>query len=177
MNARRLALVVAVATLLGSATYVFVYLQRWEWNRALMSGVFLLAAEVALVAVVLSDRMARLDGEIKGLRATVDDGRRRRFERIMETPPASRDQFAWLRRSVSQTNVFVPVLMGAGVVLSALAWLVERMARATAGPAMARGLAARLDVLAVPAEPLVPAPAPRDPRLGLLLAPSVEPAR
>jgi hypothetical protein len=48
-------------------------------------------------------------------------------------------------------NVFVPVLMGAGVLMSGLAWVVERLARATVRPAAERGLAAQLDGLALPA--------------------------
>jgi hypothetical protein len=51
--------------------------------------------------------------------------------------------------------VFVPVLMGAGLVLSGLAWIVERVAKATAGSAMERGLATRLVAFSVPEEPLV----------------------
>ncbi len=69
--------------------------------------------------------------------------------------------------------MFVPVLLGAGVVLSALAWVVERLARVTAGAALERGLAVRLAVLSLPPEPLVDA---RDeealsPALTLLLRP------
>jgi hypothetical protein len=48
-------------------------------------------------------------------------------------------------------NVFVPVLMGAGVLMSGLAWIVERVARATVRPVAERGLAAQLDGLALPA--------------------------
>jgi hypothetical protein len=50
------------------------------------------------------------------------------------------------------TNVFVPVLLGAGVIVSAIAWVVERLARATAGRNMERGLALQLDAIAPPAE-------------------------
>ena len=47
-------------------------------------------------------------------------------------------------------------LIGMGVVASGLAWLVERLARATAGPALERGLASRLAPLAWPTGGLVP---------------------
>jgi hypothetical protein len=47
-------------------------------------------------------------------------------------------------------GVFVPVLMGMGVVASALAWVIERLARATARPALERRLAARLAPLSWP---------------------------
>ena len=38
-------------------------------------------------------------------------------------------------------GVFVPVLLGAGAVLSGLAWIVERLARSTAGRVAESGLA------------------------------------
>jgi hypothetical protein len=41
--------------------------------------------------------------------------------------------------------------MGAGVLMSGIAWVVERLARATISPAAERGLAAQLDTLALPA--------------------------
>ena len=46
--------------------------------------------------------------------------------------------------------MFIPVLLGAGAVLSALAWVVERLARATAGRAAEQGLATRLGALEPP---------------------------
>ncbi len=62
--------------------------------------------------------------------------------------------FAWLQGS-STTNVFVPVLLGAGVVLSGLAWIVDRIARVTAVPTMERGLASRLTRLQPPSDGLL----------------------
>ena len=44
----------------ASGAYVFVYLYRWEWNRALVSGVIFLAAEIALLGALILDRVARL---------------------------------------------------------------------------------------------------------------------
>jgi hypothetical protein len=52
--------------------------------------------------------------------------------------------------------------------MSGIAWIVERLARATAGPVAERGLAARLDGLALPAQGF--ATAARDP-LDLLRGP------
>ena len=43
-----------VGVLVASGGYVLVYLYRWEWNRALMAGVFFLAAEIALVGAALA---------------------------------------------------------------------------------------------------------------------------
>jgi len=155
MIAKRLGMILVGVTLAASGAYVLVYLQRWEWNRALIAGIFMLASEMVLVTVVLASR-------IKAVERTITErdraGQRDRvLRRLQEAPPAPRDHFAWLRPTSTGTNVFVPVLMGAGLVLSALAWLVERVARATAGPALERGLAARLTPLSVPDEPLVEA--------------------
>ena len=58
--------------------------------------------------------------------------------------------------------MFVPVLLGAGVVLSGLAWIVDRIARLTAVPSMERGLARRLTTLQPPAGGLL-GEAPVDP--------------
>ena len=70
------------------------------------------------------------------------------LRRLRDHAPEPAKPFAWLGRS--QTNVFVPVLLGAGVVLSGLAWLVDRVARLTAVPSMERGLARRLNTLQPP---------------------------
>ena len=58
--------------------------------------------------------------------------------------------FAWLAKPDGM-NVFIPVLLGAGALLSAVAWAVERLARATAGRAAERGLAGQLAALDLPA--------------------------
>jgi hypothetical protein len=68
---------------------------------------------------------------------------------VREAAPEPRKPFAWL--TPDRTNVFVPVLLGAGVIMSAVAWVVEKLARATAGTSMERGLALRLEPLAPPA--------------------------
>jgi hypothetical protein len=52
--------------------------------------------------------------------------------------------------------VFVPVLMGAGVIMSGLAWIVERVARRTARPALERGLAVHMAPLTLEHRSLVP---------------------
>lgn len=153
MNGRRIAFLAAVVTTAASGYYFFVYLTRWEWNRALTSGVIMLAAEVALFGGLALDRIGRLRTTLAG--AAVADrpagapGRRDRvLARLEESRPQPRDHFAWL--APHRTNVFVPVLLGAGVVVSAVAWVVERVARATAGRQMERGLALRLEALAPP---------------------------
>ena len=61
MNARRLGKLAAFVTLAASGAYVFIYLYRWEWNRAQMSAAIFIAAEVGLIGWLLADRMRRLE--------------------------------------------------------------------------------------------------------------------
>jgi hypothetical protein len=160
MNARRLGMLATIAVMAASGSYVFVYLYRWEWNRALISAAIFVAAEVTLIGAISLARLARLDRRLDGLtgaRVPIDDRVRRRLQ---ETVPEPSKPFAWLNRP--HTNVFVPVLLGAGVVLSGLAWLVDRLARVTAGPAVESGLARRLSALQPPAGGLLGG-RPRDP--------------
>lgn len=145
MNARKVAVLVALAVLAASGSYVFVYLYRWEWNRALVSGIIFVAAEVGLVGALIYGRLAKVDRRLDELdrRSSVPDDRV--LLRLQEHRPDPAKPFAWMTHS--QTNVFVPVLLGAGFVLSGLAWIVDRIARATAGPAVERDLARSLTTL------------------------------
>jgi len=147
MNAKRLGLMLLALTLAGTGTYVFVYLYRWEWNRALVSGVLFLAAEVVVVAWRLSDRIQSVDRRLDALTAEPSG---LVLRRLQETAPGPRVTFSWLARP-ERSDVFVPVLMGAGALLSAMAWVVERVARATARPVAEQGLACQMTALALPA--------------------------
>ena len=155
MTGRRIAYLAAIVTIAASGYYFFVYLTRWEWNRALTSGVILLAAEIALVGALVLDRIGRLRSNLTPVAPSRREPRAQVLARIRETAPAQRNHFAWLRPE--STNVFVPVLLGAGVIVSGIAWVVERIARATAGKSMERGLALQLESLAPPAEGLIAA--------------------
>jgi len=171
VNARRIATVLAATTLAGSGTYLFVYLYRWEWNRAIIAGVFFLAAEVALVAAAVLSRLRALES---GLRQPPPSAASPRvLHHVREAAPAPRDHFAWLRPQPERMGVFVPILMGAGFVLSGLAWLVERLARSTATPRLEDRLALALGALALPSGHLlgVGADDRDDNALSLLLGP------
>jgi hypothetical protein len=146
MTPRRLTNVFLGVVLTSTGTYVFVYLGRWEWNRALLAAVIFLAAEVALAAVLLLERLQRLEGRLEQRPPSTSQV----LPRLREAAPPPSEPFAWLRPRSDELGVFVPILMGVGVVASALAWV----ARATAGPALERGLADRLRVLAWPERPL-----------------------
>jgi hypothetical protein len=176
MTARVLRGVLGGLTLAASGVYTFVYLYRWEWNRALMSAAIFIAAEVAVMGSLLSQRLKvitrQLDTPAAAAPPAPSPAAVLRRERIHAAQPPARVGFAWLSRP-EHMNVFVPVLMGAGVVMSGLAWMVERLARATASPLAERGLAARLDGLELPAHGFV---TPEHQPLDLLRGPVGRPA-
>lgn len=171
MNARRMATVLAGATLAGSGTYLFVYLYRWEWNRAIIAGVFFLAAEMALSTGAVLGRLRAVEAA-QG-RQPPNAASPRVLDQIRDAAPPRRDHFAWLRPQPERMGVFVPFLMGAGFVLSGLAWLVERIARSTATPRLENHLALALGALALPSGHLLGAGerAEPDEALSLLLGP------
>ena len=144
MTSKRIAYAVLTVVLAASGTYMFVYLYRWEWNRTLIAGIFFVAAEIGLLGAAILERLKKMEGR---LQEQVKEPPA--LAHIQDTAPEAKAGFKWLTSSEG-TNVFVPVLMGAGFVVSGIAWLVERFAHATARPAMERGLAWRLAPLALP---------------------------
>ncbi len=147
MNARRAVIVVVGGlTLLASAIYMFLYLYRWEWNRAVISGVLFLAAEVGVTGFVVTSRVRELHDRLDA------PARRQRISAHLRAAQGEPSQvFAWLKPDGSRSNVFVPILMGAGLILSGLAWVVERIGRATAGATADSSVSAHLARLGPPA--------------------------
>lgn len=136
----------AIGTFFGAAAYAIVSLNRWEWNRALFFGLIVLIAEVAIATALVLRRLARLerpqtDETLNGI--------------LRETRPASANRFAWLEESTGQFNVFITFLVGGGVILSGLAWLVDRVASATSTPIRERQLARQLRSISYPAGSLL----------------------
>ncbi len=154
MIGRRIAVMLGVAVMAFSGLYVFIYLYRWEWNRALFCLGLFMSVEIAMGVGLVLKRINRLSERVGVDRAVL--------ARIEEAAPEPSRPFAWLADDAAQrTAVFVPVLMGAGLVLSAIAWGVERLASATARPAMEHGLARRLSALSLPDALVPPARAQR----------------
>lgn len=149
MRPLRISRILGLGALFFTALYFFVYLWRWEWNRALIAGILFIATEVAMATGIVVARLRRLEDRTPAPDPEV-------LARLREAAPPARDHFEWLAPRADRFGVFVPVLIGMGVVASGLAWVVERLARATAGPALERGLAARLGALSWPAGGLVP---------------------
>ncbi len=152
--AHRLGRLLSGVVLVTSGAYVFIYLVRWEWNRALMAGLFFLAAEMVLIADVV---MAR----IRGLGRQLEVERTREqttalAARLRANRPETPGPFAWLAPDQDRLNVLLPVLIGAGVVLSGVAYLVEQVSRVTAVPVAENELARGLSTMALPIEGLTP---------------------
>lgn len=168
---KKLAWLVAIVALLGSGGYVFVYLYRWEWNRALIMGVFLIATEVAVATALI---LRRMDDSRAGPPPAPDP---LVLARIEQSAPR-RDHFAWLDPRAGRTNVFITMFVGGGIIVSAVAWGIDRLASRTGGRRLEGDLAHRLTAIAFPSEGLVAddtellaeeAPFHHDPELRLLL--------
>lgn len=169
---RRLGIAVAVAALATSGVYVLVYLFRWQWHRAIITGIFFLAAELALAVTVVLRKLRNVEDRLTVLTETLERAAPADpvLERLRSTAPEPSKPFAWLDPKSSTTNVFLPFLLGIGAVASGLAWVVEHVARRAAVPVMERRLADALRPLSLPVGGLVgtgPAPvaarAPRHP--------------
>jgi hypothetical protein len=134
--------------LVASGIYLLVYLYRWEWNRALISGLFFVAAEVALASSAILRRLAQLERRV--------DEASHASPQQPPTPHEGGDggPFAWL--SDDRLGVFVPLLLGFGVIVSALAYVVERVAGASGAWAGIAAAQRRMRRLARPHAALVP---------------------
>lgn len=139
----------------AAAVYLVIYLYRWEWQRAIICGVLLLAVEGFLVCAILLGRMGRLERRLNDADARSEEIRRR-LE--LSRQEGSANPFRWLGADsredaggTTRTYVFVPILMVTGAALSGVAWVIQRIAAATARPGAERRLAGRLAPLAAPA--------------------------
>lgn len=130
-----------LATLVSALVYMSVSLNRWQWNRTLFFGLVVISAEVALATGVILHRL----GQIQRPDRRVDP---RVLTTLRDTRPAAPNRFAWL--APDRTNVFITFLVGGGVVLSALAWLVDRIAARTTTPAGEERLARALGAISYP---------------------------
>ncbi len=149
---RKLAWLVGSLVLVASGSYVLVYLYRWEWHRAVLVALLFLAAEVGMASAAILRRLPVPEGNAESRRgAPTDPGV---LARLDEAAPR-RDHFAWLERQADRTAVFIPVLLGGGVIVSALTWVVERVAGKAAEPALRRRLAGDLSAIAFPPDGLV----------------------
>lgn len=172
---RKIGWLLTALMLAFTGAYTIIYVYRWEWNRALFVGMLFVAVEVAAALALVLRRIKQLESRL----AQAPEQEARVASQLRATAPVRR-HFAWLERSMSRPSIFITVLLGAGVLLSGLTWLVDRIASRTALPTLERSLARRLQVAALPTRPLVPedaelvaqaGPFADDPDLRVLLGP------
>ncbi len=144
---KAIAWLAAAATLVAAGAYTVVSLARWEWNRALFFAIVFVAAEVGLAVALLLHRLARVEALVTDLPAP-DPGVRRALRDTREEG----ERFAWLRVDptdvVGRTHVFITLLVGGGVLLSAGAWVLDRLASHTVDPRREQRLGRDLDAIA-----------------------------
>jgi hypothetical protein len=131
-----------IGTLLTASGYMIVSLNRWEWTRAVFFGLIVLIAEVGLAAGLVLRRLSRLEFALLGDPEVA--------EILRSTRPPARDRFAWLKESAENMNVFITFLVGGGVILSGIAWVVDRVASKTSTPAGEQRLARELGPISYP---------------------------
>jgi hypothetical protein len=131
-----------IGTLLAGGFYMIVSLNRWEWNRALFFGLIFLIAEIALATGLVLRRLSRLEYRMK-VDPTV-------AKVLRDTRPATPDRFAWLRDSTQELSVFITFIVGGGVLLSGVAWMVDRIASKTSSPAGEQKLGRQLTRITYP---------------------------
>jgi hypothetical protein len=139
---RVIAWLAGIGTLLAGAVYMVVSLNRWEWNRALFFGLVVLIAEVGLSTGLILNRLKRV--EIS--RSQVDP----MVRRILRETRPSPDRFSWLKETSQRTNVFITFLVGGGVVISGVAWLVDRLGARTTSAVGEQRLAQQLRSISYP---------------------------
>jgi hypothetical protein len=131
-----------IATLITGAGYMIVSLNRWEWTRALFFGLIVLIAEIALATGLVLRRLSHMEHS----RAADHE----LLKALRETRPPAPDRFAWLKESIGQSNVFITFLVGGGIILSGVAWLVDRVASNTSTPVGEARLARSLSRIRYP---------------------------
>jgi hypothetical protein len=145
---RRVVAFAMVMSVVVTGAYLVVYLARWEWQRAIVAGLLLIVAEVALVGGLVLARLARSD---TGAQAPHAFGGQV-AARLESVPHPPSQAFRWLQPLARGENVgvFLPILLGLGVLASVLGWLAENAARrVTRGHEIACAVSA-LAVLAPP---------------------------
>ena len=143
---RFVAWAVGVVTLLAAGYLAMSYLATWEWRRATFMAVVFVAVEVALATALIMQRLARLERRLRQPAPDADPVVR---ERIADAAPERRP-FQWLDPKSGQTNVFITLLVGGGVIVSGVGWLLDWLASHTAKPVLERRLAERMAALQFP---------------------------
>lgn len=151
---KKLPAILLVLTLAASGAYIGIYLNRWEWNRALFVTMVFVAAEIALIGWLMVQRLKALEQRVEEQSHMGNDLNPEVLEQLRQSRPTS-DRFEWLRESATRHNVFITMLVGAGIAVSALAWILDKIAETTITPTREAKLARELGTIAFPSEGLV----------------------
>ncbi len=141
---KTIAWLAGIGTLIAAGLYMVVSLNRWEWNRALFFGLIVLIAEVGLATGLILRKLT-----VMAYR-NPDDHDPAVPDILRANRPQRADRFAWLHESTSRTNVFITFLVGGGVLLSGIAWLVDKLAAGTSSPVGEQRLARQLGPISYP---------------------------
>jgi MFS family permease len=143
-----LAWLAGIGTLIGAAVYMIVSLNRWEWNRALFFGLVVLIAEVGLATALVHRKLTRMDRAPSFQKETLAV--------LRDTRPEPPDRFAWLKDATGgRTNVFITFIVGGGLIIAGIAWMVDRVAARTSTPLAEQRLTDELQSIAYPAGGLI----------------------
>ncbi|MCA1674801.1 MAG: hypothetical protein LC799_22285, partial [Actinobacteria bacterium] len=118
-------------------------------SRAIYFGLVFLAAELAMATGLI------LRGLRSGAARRSPEADAEVLARLRATRPAHPNRFEWLEPVVGRTNVFITMLAGGGLLLSAIAWLVDQLASRTSTPAGEVRLARQLARIGYPRGGLV----------------------
>lgn len=147
---KKLVWVLAGATFAGAAAYSVLSLSRWEWSRALYFGLVVLVAEVALGTGLILRKL--------GAAGHSSDAQNDDVRAVLRSARTPKSRFSWLapEELVSRTGVFITMLVGGGIVLSGLAWLLDKVAAHTTTTLQERQLVGDLEAIAYPSGGLLP---------------------
>ena len=149
---RKLVVLVLVVTLFVAGLLAMQALYAWEWSRAVWMTTGFVAVEVALVGILVLGRLKDVVARMDKANRDADQAR----HRLVQSRPAAPDRFAWLQESMGRTNVFVTFIIGGGVIVSGVLWIIDQIARRTATTTKEGRLADDLKSIAPPRDGLVP---------------------
>jgi hypothetical protein len=140
---KMLAWLAGIGTLLAGAAYTLISLNRWEWNRALFFLMIVVVAEVGLATALVLTKLSRIDRAPRFHDETLTA--------LKEARPELPDRFAWLKESMhGRTNVFITFVVAGGLIISAIGWVVDRIASKSSGTLAEARLAGDLRSIAYP---------------------------
>lgn len=147
---KKLVWLFALGTFLAAGVYSVISLNRWEWSRALYFGLVVLVAEIGLATGLV---LRKLDRHSEAEATDRDEVRD-----ILRSSRVARDRFRWLspEEVTTRTNVFITMVVSGGIVLSGLAWLLDKVAATTTTSLQEGRLAGDLSRIAYPSDGLLP---------------------